>query len=429
MQQPLHRPNPTYEQPSISATMRFLWWAAGADKEILRRCTFSDHVKSMCLGGIVLATGIMAAFAGGYAFYIIFEPKGRLIDPNAISYPTMAIAAVFGLLWGAMIFNLDRYIVASTGKGDGTEKMTAQELTNALPRIFMGIILAFTISKPMEIRIFKPEIDVEIGRAQLKKEGEFKKEIEAKYDSKIKDLNAQIGKLENQSSDADAESRRLSDERMKEMDGTGGSGGKGEGPIAKQKGERALQQKELAERLRTTNGPKIAELQQELTKKKGERDQELASAGQLVGGLDGLLERVKLSHELAGFWISLVITLVFMSIELTPIFFKLMLTKSPYDYLEENEKALIQARAGIERTHEYYYDEKTKEQVEKVHFHQPAQHTHDNRKLLEVQQELSDLIMRKWAEAKKADIEKNPGKYVDLERHASVPVDANANLN
>ena len=155
----------------------------------------------------------------------------------------------------------------------------------------------------------------------------------------------------------------------------------------------------------------------------------MAKAGQLVGGLDGLLERVKLSHELAGFWISLVITLVFMSIELTPIFFKLMLTKSPYDYLEENEKALIQARAGIERTHEYYYDEKTKEQVEKVHFHQPAQHTHDNRKLLEVQQELSDLIMRKWAEAKKADIEKNPGKYVDLERHASVPVDTNANLN
>ena len=38
-------------------------------------------------------------------------------------------------------------------------------------------------------------------------------------------------------------------------------------------------------------------------------------------------------------WIIIFITLLFMAIELTPIFFKMMLIKSPYDYLEDNIKA------------------------------------------------------------------------------------------
>ena len=45
-----------------------------------------------------------------------------------------------------------------------------------------------------------------------------------------------------------------------------------------------------------------------------------------------------------------------MAIELTPIFFKLMLIKSPYDYLEENIKELIKAENGIEIKANYYQD-------------------------------------------------------------------------
>ena len=34
---------------------------------------------------------------------------------------------------------------------------------------------------------------------------------------------------------------------------------------------------------------------------------------------------------------------LFMAIELTPIFFKMMLIKSPYDFMNDNVKALIKA--------------------------------------------------------------------------------------
>ena len=65
-----------YSTPKASAFMKFLWRIAGAEKYILMRGTFSDQVKWACLGGIVLSTGIMAAFAGGYAFFVAALVKG-----------------------------------------------------------------------------------------------------------------------------------------------------------------------------------------------------------------------------------------------------------------------------------------------------------------------------------------------------------------
>ena len=35
---------------------------------------------------------------------------------------------IFGCIWGLIIFNIDRFIVASTGKGDGTEAITSGEI-------------------------------------------------------------------------------------------------------------------------------------------------------------------------------------------------------------------------------------------------------------------------------------------------------------
>src|SRR5690349_9948961 len=69
-----------YVTPKSNRIMRFLWRAAGGDRYILERATYSDQVKYMCLGGIVFATGAIAGLAGGYAFYTIFSPRGSAID-------------------------------------------------------------------------------------------------------------------------------------------------------------------------------------------------------------------------------------------------------------------------------------------------------------------------------------------------------------
>ena len=62
-----------YTTPKAGSLIKFMWSCAGGDAFLLERATYSDQVKYFCMGGIVLATGVMASLSGGYAFYTIFS--------------------------------------------------------------------------------------------------------------------------------------------------------------------------------------------------------------------------------------------------------------------------------------------------------------------------------------------------------------------
>jgi hypothetical protein len=189
-----------YITPKAGKIMRFLWKCAGGDRYILERATYSDQIKYMCLGGIVFATGAMAGLAGGYAFYTIFSPKGSAVE-DVVDFPTVILAAIFGLIWGLMIFNIDRFIVTSTGKGDGTEKITWDEFKSAIPRIIMGAIIAITISKPIEIRMFQTEINNKLYEKQLILQKEFKKRTTANFEERLKVVEDALGEVGKQRHD------------------------------------------------------------------------------------------------------------------------------------------------------------------------------------------------------------------------------------
>lgn len=215
-----------YKSPEPSRLMLLFWKAAGGDEYILRRSTYSDQVKYMCLGGIIVATGLMAAIAGGYAFYTIFEPKGSALETG--TDVTTAIQSVFfGIAWGLMIFNLDRFIVSSTGKGDGTEAITWEEFKGAIPRIVMGSIIALTISKPVEIRMFKSEIDVELHTAQIEQQKQYLEKINDEYASRILQEEDQIRLWNNEIKEADRYAKELRRQADLEMDGGAGARGMG----------------------------------------------------------------------------------------------------------------------------------------------------------------------------------------------------------
>lgn len=116
----------------------------------------------------------LAGVAGAVAFDTMFGPKilaGEQIEKLSIWEENFWIFnLLFGIIWGLIIFNLDRFIVSSTGKGDGTDEVTFKEIRQALPRIGIALILGFTISKPLEIKMLKSEIDVELSKTQEKSE-------------------------------------------------------------------------------------------------------------------------------------------------------------------------------------------------------------------------------------------------------------------
>ena len=122
----------------------FFWSCAGANKSILTNCP-SEASKYVGIGATIFFTGIFAALAGGYALYTIFD--------------NYWVASFFGIIWGLMIFNLDRFIVSSMRKNGNPN----QEFLTALPRLVLAIIISIVIAKPLELKVFEKEIEGEIA--------------------------------------------------------------------------------------------------------------------------------------------------------------------------------------------------------------------------------------------------------------------------
>ena len=200
---------------------------------------------------------------------------------------------------------------------------------------------------------------------------------------------------------------------------------RGIGPIAKEKMKALELARAEYDSVRNINLAAIEIQQIKLAETDSIMRREIASAEISAKSLDGLMARLKIVDELAKGkdedgnvnedatpWIIIFITLLFMAIELTPIFFKMMLIKSPYDYLEDNIKALQRADLGIEVKYDYYED---REGVQRnlVVYHQANKLLAEKIKLAQTQTELNDFIIDKWKDVEKKNITKNPGDFID----------------
>ncbi|WNH11755.1 DUF4407 domain-containing protein [Thalassobellus suaedae] len=143
---------------------KFFLWSSGADLDILKQAP-TDNNKFFGIGGTIIFTALMATFAGGYAFFTAFRVEVLDDQGLVIGYTLLSeiLSVFFGLFWGALIFNLDRYIVSTFGVGDGKKTISKQELIEAAPRLLMAILLGFVIATPLELKLFEKEINAEIS--------------------------------------------------------------------------------------------------------------------------------------------------------------------------------------------------------------------------------------------------------------------------
>jgi hypothetical protein len=160
---------------------RFFLLCSGADKEIIYQCS-TEWNKYSGIGATIFFTGLLASLSGGYALYTIFRGA-----PNALTY-----AMLFGILWGFVIFNLDRFIVSSIKK----EGKFRKELLYSSPRIVLAIIISVVIAKPLEVRIFESRIEQQILEDKRQKLADEKLSID-----KLNDITALDNTLTKKSSD------------------------------------------------------------------------------------------------------------------------------------------------------------------------------------------------------------------------------------
>jgi hypothetical protein len=385
---------------------RFLWFSAGADATILDRCPRSDKVKYQGLGGIVLATGVLASIAMYFAVKTIFFDEKEVAEliENGQGFLAWLVPGIIGLIWGLIIFNLDRFIISSTGKGDGTDRITVSELINGLPRIFMALVIAIAISAPLEIKLFDKEIAKEFKNTNDKIMSQKAIDYAKGAEKDIQAIQNQINIFLDEKKEQDI-LYAINQEKVQYEITHGG---------CKDKCNefKALMQKAEVKSLGLQQ--EINKLQLRIEDKNRANKERLDEITDAINRPPGLLERIVLLEKLPDgklpVWI---VRLLFIVIEVGPIFFKMMITRGVYDHFKQNMDELrlaendifqdIRVQVGPNQvaTAEIFYQ-----------YGRPFIRQREAQLRVQEQQRVNDEIIRQWQQYLAQQITQHPEQFV-----------------
>ncbi|MES1223284.1 MAG: DUF4407 domain-containing protein, partial [Bacteroidota bacterium] len=204
------RPNGLYTYETFGGNKKendshFLWWCAGAHQSLLKEYP-SEHTRYAGLGGVLLATFVLASLSAGYAIYSVFNNIGWAI--------------AFALIWGLIIFNFDRFLVSTMRKyGVSVRK----QIWMAVPRIFLALLIAITIARPLELKIFEKEIDVKVAENRHKKVLLNDSLLNAESKAILANAEQERNRLMLRKLTLEDTLHQLQQDYLHEADGTGGS--------------------------------------------------------------------------------------------------------------------------------------------------------------------------------------------------------------
>lgn len=421
----------------------FLWLCAGVNRRILRQCP-TDYAKYAGTGGTILFTAIMAAISGGYAISFVFQEAPIFVSLG------------FGLIWGLMIFNLDRFMV-NTMYSDGKHSISKEEFFGGLPRIILAIFLGIVISTPLEIRIFQDKIISQLAIDQGKVGDEVRNAHDQLYQQR-KDVEDQIATRNNQLRDLrvgrlDGISGRVADKEKElreaenrlynETNGDGVTKKMGYGPAAKQLQSQVDRLKsELAnlrveERQNNANNQEYIEqrtvsVQKEIEEynrrllevnKKISEIEEQGREGQKA--LKGFCAQINALNEISSFsnnpslfFARFFITFLFITIEVIPTLFKMMVAFGPYDDCLHVERHRIRVLSD-KRISDINDGVNTEVQIStKKNRQRLDAELLANKELMDkitrTQTELLQIALEKWREEELAKINENPSLYIKI---------------
>jgi Domain of unknown function (DUF4407) len=296
----------------------FLWWCAGAYQQLLKDCP-SEQTKYAGLGGVILATFVLAGLSAGYAIYSVFDNGGW--------------AVAFALVWGLIIFNFDRFLVATMRKYGVSRR---KQIWMAAPRIALALLIGVTIARPLELKIFEKEIDVQVVANRHKKILLNDSLLMAENRNVLGEAQLERARLTGRKAGLEDTLHRLQQAYVQEADGTGGSQRRGIDGLTHMKQmayENAAQQAV----------PEIRQLDQQIryqdsliTEANASREDKRRQYEGQVRADVGFLEKNKALSDLSDressvFWANLLISMLIILIETGPILSKLIMNTGPYD--------------------------------------------------------------------------------------------------
>jgi hypothetical protein len=276
---------------------RFLCSCAGCDIATLNQCNSAEQRKMAIIGSCVLITPMLGIASGTFAMMTFSK--------------NLPLSIGFGVLWGFVIFLIERAVVSNTRPGEFN--------MGVLARLLLACIFAVVIAVPMELKVFEDAIQEKLANNLS---GNVKG-INADYDSQIAAINGDVA-----TEKAKVDALRLS--YIGEVDGTSGSKVVYRGPIAIEKEKLWNQEAAFYKKM-------SADKQKEIDALNKQRDAKIGSTTDAQA--QGFLGRMRALGELSKedstvFWGMWLIRLFFLSIELIPIFIKLSSGKNGDAYYE-----------------------------------------------------------------------------------------------
>lgn len=122
----------------------FFLWCAGASPLLLKQCKEGEAIRQNIIGMCVALTGIFALLTSFHAFHSI----SQRID----------LAITGSVLWAAMIFTIDRFIVSSmkvVRKGQNEYRIPFVQI---VPRLVLAVAIGLSVGVPLELFLFRAEI-------------------------------------------------------------------------------------------------------------------------------------------------------------------------------------------------------------------------------------------------------------------------------
>jgi len=289
----------------MTITQQLFIWAGGFDKKTISNATSSEISKMALMGSMVIVPALIGLFSFGYGIFLISGSQ--------------TYAVIGGMVWSMVIFLIDRAIMGYGNPGEYN--------LGLFGRFLLAITVGLVIAEPIILLAFQDAIkEQQYSEAQVLFDA-----VNNNYDEKIAEYQAEIANYQGR---VDAKQEAYT----KEMDGTGGSGIRNQGPIYKKK---FADYKAEILRFNTEK----ARLDGLIEDAKATCAKELAElSNSLANGLLGQISALHRIDSPAVSFTTWILRLFFFFIELIPFFMKM----SPngrglyYVFVDKNDEEAIQ---------------------------------------------------------------------------------------
>lgn len=205
----------------MGSLVRFFHFWAGVDSDLLELCPHHERQRYLTQGILVLLTGFFAFMSSGYAIFTVFHNE--------------RLSIALGLIWGFLIINFDRMLLLTYSKYGSL----ARRISTALIRLSLAILIGVVVAHPLVLKLFEPEILAQIAKDQVderdredERYNDKLNEAQMNRDDEISKLQAKVA-LDNRSSElkdaqekldaCENDEQDLKSDALCELDGTCGS--------------------------------------------------------------------------------------------------------------------------------------------------------------------------------------------------------------